>query len=355
MKWVTTLLLAAIPLTYVAHTLGASPLAVTAIACLGIFPTAGLMGKATEHLSHRVGPTVGGLLNATFGNACELIIAIMALRAGLLDVVKASITGSIIGNALLVLGASMMAGGLKYETQRFNKLNAQTAVTLLTVVTFSLVIPAAMHHFGDDPRESVDVNLAIAISVVLLALYFLSLIFSLKTHKHLFLPLADAKEEPEEMTYSWSVGKSLAVLLGSTAAVAFLSEYLVECVEEAAGAIGMTPVFVGLFVLAIIGNAAEHSTAVLMARKNKMDLALNIVLGSSLQIAMFAAPVLVFAGWVFEQPMDLVFTRTEVLAVVSSVFVVGKVVQDGQSNWLEGASLLSMYAILGMCAYFVPF
>jgi Ca2+:H+ antiporter len=347
------LLFAAIPATILAEHFGFSPTVVMGLACLGIVPVARLMGQATEHLSHKVGPTVGGLLNATFGNACELIIALFALRAGLIEVVKASITGSILGNVLLVMGASMVVGGLKHETQSFNKMTALTASTFLAIVAFSLMMPAALHHFSEHESVRVNQNLALAISLVLIVLYMLGLVFSLGTHKHLFLPAADATEADEPETAGWSVKKSIAVLAIATGAVVVLSEYLVGNVEAAATTMGMTPIFVGVILLAIIGNAAENSTAVLMARRNKMDISINIALGSSTQIAMFVTPVVVMFGYFTGSPMDLVFTPAEIISVIAAVIVCWLVVFDGKSNWLEGAALLCLYVILGVTFYFI--
>jgi Ca2+:H+ antiporter len=326
---------------------------VMGLACLGIVPVARLMGQATEHLSHSVGPTVGGLLNATFGNACELIIALFALRAGLIEVVKASITGSILGNVLLVMGASMVVGGLKHEVQSFNKMTALTASTMLTIVAFSLMMPAALHHFSGVESARINQNLALAISVVLMALYLLGLVFSLGTHRHLFLPAADVTAEDEPDAERWSIKKSIAVLCVATIGIAILSEYLVGSVEAAATTMGMTPVFVGVILLAIIGNAAENSTAVIMARRNKMDVSVNIALGSSTQIAMFVTPLIVMFGYFSGQPMDLLFTPAEIISVIAAVMVCWLVIQDGKSNWMEGASLLALYAILGVTFYFI--
>lgn len=346
-------LLAAVPLTFTAGILHWSPTLVTLLACLGIIPIAKFMGEATEHISHKVGPTVGGLVTATFGNACELIIAILALQAGLIDVVKASITGSIIGNILLVLGASMVAGGLKHEVQGFNKLTASTASTLLTITALGLLLPAALHHAGGAESQAMDSKVSLAISLVLMAMYFLGLLFSLKTHKHLFVPVADWKEDADEEVAGWSLKKSVTVLLVATLTVVGLSHFLVDNVEHAAHALGMTPIFVGVILLAIIGNAAENSSAVLMAMKNKMDLSINITLGSSTQIAMFVAPVVVIAGFFFGQPMDLVFSKEEIIAVFGSVLILNHVLNDGKSNWLEGMGLLSLYTILGISFYFM--
>lgn len=353
MKNPLNLLLVFIPLTFAAGFLHWSPIVVMVVASLAIVPLAKIMGEASEHIAHHTGPTIGGLVSATFGNACELIIALMALNAGLIEVVKASITGSIIANLLLVLGASMFAGGLKKEEQSFNKTVSSTAVTLLTIAAFALILPAALHHTGGADSQMLDSKMALAISIVLILLYFANLLFSLKTHKHLLQPAAVTAEDADEVTASWSLKKSIAVLLGVTLLIVFLCEELVGSVEHAAATLGMTPVFVGVILLAIVGNAAENSTAVMMARKNKMDLSLNIVLGSSTQIAMFVAPVVVIAGFIMHQPMDLVFSQAEILAVTASVMVVTRVVHDGKSNWLEGVMLLGLYAIIGVAFFFI--
>jgi Ca2+:H+ antiporter len=354
MNIVFGLLFAAIPLTMLAEHWHWPPIAIMGLACLGIVPVARLMGQATEHLSHQVGSTIGGLLSATFGNACELIIAIVALRAGMIEVVKASITGSILGNILLVMGASMMVGGLKHEVQEFNKMTAITACTFLTIVAFSLLIPSAVLHFSNAPSEHIEQNLALAISAVLAILYMLGLLFSLGTHDHLFKPVAGAQTEDEgDETAHWSRRKSIIVLALATAGVAFLAEYLVGSVEHVAKDLGMTPVFIGVVLLAIIGNAAENSTAIIMARKNKMDLSINIALGSSTQIAMFVTPIIVFTGYFIGQPMDLVFTPAEIIAVIAAVWVGWLTLQDGKSNWLEGTALLALYLILAISFYFI--
>lgn len=351
MNKVFNVLLAAVPLTFIAGFLHWDPMLVTLFACLGIVPIAKFMGEATEHISHHTGPTIGGLVTATFGNACELIIAVLALRAGLIDVVKASITGSIIGNILLVLGASMFFGGLKHEEQKFNTTTSNTGMTMLTIAAFALIVPAAFHHAGGD-ADLKDGMLSLFISLVLMGLYFGGLFFSLKTHQHLFVPVSGSKEETDDPEASWSMKKSVTILLIATATVVGLSHFLVENVEHAAQQIGMTPIFVGVILLAIIGNAAENSSAIFMARKGKMDLSLNIVLGSSTQIAMFVAPVVVMAGFIFHQPMNLIFSMGEIIAVLGSVIVLRTVLNDGRSNWLEGACLLGFYAIIGIGFYF---
>jgi Ca2+:H+ antiporter len=340
-------------------------------ACLGIVPLAAWMGRATEHLAEHVGEGLGGLLNATFGNAAELIIAFAALRAGLYDIVKASITGSIIGNVLLVLGASMLAGGLRFNVQLFNRTAATTSATLLALGAISLTVPATF-HVATKARANED-ELALGISVVLFITYICSLIFSLKTHKHLYIRPADAPDvddedpikllpETTESTanvpavphYAWSLRQCVLVLIGTTIGTAVLSEVLVHHVERAAHSLHMNQLFVGLVVIAIIGNAAEHSSAVLMALKNKMDLAIGIALGSSAQVALFVAPMLVFLSFPFggRGPMDLNFSPFEVLAVIVSVIILGYVATDGECNWLEGVQLLAVYAILATAFFF---
>ena len=325
-------------------------------ACLAIVPLAGLLGRATGHLADKTGAGVGGLLNATFGNAAELIIALAALRSGLYDVVKASITGSIIGNLLLVLGAAFLVGGLRRPTQKFNAVGVSAQASSLTLAAIALVLPAAFHYLGGARAASKEVGLSLEISLVLLATYAFSLWFSLKTHKHLFAGRpGEAKGVEGRGHRAWTTGRSVSVLAISTALVAWVSEILVASVVPAAQAFGMTGVFVGIIVVAIIGNAAEHSTAVLAAWNNRMDLAIGIAMGSSLQIALFVAPVLVLASFFLgPSPTDLVFTPAEVLAVVLSVVIANQVTADGESNWLEGVQLLSVYLILGAVFYFLP-
>jgi Ca2+:H+ antiporter len=347
-------LLVFVPVPILGHFLGWAPTIVFVTACLGIIPLAGLMGKATEYLSERVGTGVGGLLNATFGNAAELIISFAALRAGLEDVVKASITGSIIGNVLLVLGASMLAGGLKYQTQTFNRIAATTSATLLALAAISLTVPAVF-HFSQRPHQISETRLALAISIILFATYVLSLIFSLKTHKeHYQGESAPTDEVAEEAlgTQGWGLKKSIAILLVSTVFVAVLSEYLVNAIEATAQIMGMSKIFIGVVLVAIVGNAAEHSTAVLMALRNKMDLAINIALGSGAQIALFVAPVIVFASFLLGKPMNLCFSELEIVSIIVSVIILAFVATDGECNWLEGVQLLAVYLILGATFYF---
>ncbi len=335
------------------HSQPAAHLAIFATACLAIIPLAGWLGHATEHLAARTSETLGGLLNATFGNAAELIIALIALQKGLYEVVKASLTGSIIGNILLVLGAACLAGGFKHKTLSFSAAGARTQSSMLTLAAIALILPAVFHALAGPAGLAVEGGLSMEISIVLMLTYFASLLFSLRTHKHLFENAAEVEHAHNEAP--WSTAKSLVILAGSTALVAWMSEILVGSVEFAAKELGMTSVFVGVIVVAIVGNAAEHSTAILMAMKNRMDLALGIALGSSLQIALFVAPLLVMAShFLGPRPMDLVFTPAEVVAVVLAVAIVGQISGDGESNWLEGVQLLAVYVIMGIVFYFLP-
>ena len=337
------------------------------VSALAIIPIAGWMGHATEQLAHRMGEGIGGLLNASFGNAAELIIALMALRAGHIEVVKASITGSIIGNLLLVLGVSIFAGGVKFKHQRFNKTAARSSCTALILAAIALVIPTVFHHSAAQHpggwTPAAEQNLSLAIAIVLIATYGAMLVFSLITHKQLFVggeaditsaAATASTDDDDEHAAVWSVGKAVGVLLGATIMVAWVSEFLVGAVEAAQHSLGVTEVFVGVIIVAIVGNAAEHSTAVTMALKNKMDLSLGIAVGSSLQIALFVAPVLVFASYAFPHRMNLEFSLPEIAAVVMAAFVTDQIAGDGESNWLEGVQLLALYLILGILFYFLP-
>jgi Ca2+:H+ antiporter len=317
---------------------------------LAILPLAGWMGRATEQLAERMGEGVGGLLNATFGNAAELIISLAALRAGLHDVVKASIAGSIIGNILLVLGAAMLAGGLRRPEQHFNPVGARSQATMLTLAAIALILPAAFKATAGTSAETLGL-LSVSISVVLLLVYVLSLAFSLITHPALFA----GSHPPEESAPHGSVGRAVAVLAAATAAIAWMSEIMVGAIEPTAHELGLSNVFVGVFVVAIMGNAAEHATAVSAALKDRMDLSLSIAIGSSIQVALFVAPVLVLASLVLgPAPMDLAFPAGLVLTVLLSVLITGQVAGDGRSDWLKGAQLLAVYVVLGLTFFFLP-
>jgi Ca2+:H+ antiporter len=330
-----------------------SHVAIFAVACLAVLPLAGWLGRATEHLAEHTGEGIGGLLNATFGNAAELIIAIIALRQGLFDVVKASLTGSIIGNILLVLGAAFFAGGLKYPSQTFNAGAARSQATMMTLASIALIIPAAFHILAGAAGAAYEGDLSFEISIVLLVTYACSLLFSLRTHKELFKGSGDP--DTAEGHAAWSLGKSVGILTIATAFIAWMSEILVGSVTEAAASLGMSSIFVGVIVVAVIGNAAEHSTAILVARKNRMDMSLAIATGSSIQIAVFVAPLLVLLSyWIAPRPMDLVFTPAEVMATAVAVLICEQISSDGESNWFEGVQLLAVYVILAILFFFLP-
>ena len=312
------------------------------------------MGEATEHIAHHTGPGVGGLLNASFGNAAELIIAFIALRAGEAEIVKASLTGSIIGNLLMVLGLAMLLGGWRHKELRFSRIAAEAGSSMMVLAVVALVIPAIYavitqhRHPGHIEAISVD------ISWVLLLSYAAGLVFSLKSHKHLFAGEgADERHGATEEGPVWTMTRSIAVLVVAAGFVGWISEFLVHAVGEAGQHFGMSKVFMGVVVIAVVGNAAEHSTAVLMAMKGKMDLALGISMGSSMQIALFVAPLLVLVGHFMGTPLGLEFTILEVVAVFLSVGATTLLVLDGRTNWFEGVQLLAIYAILAVAFYFM--
>lgn len=349
------LLLLFIPISIVLHyTASNYPIWIFLAAALAIVPLAGLMGKATEELAKHLGASWGGLLNATFGNATELIIGLFALHAGLLDLVRASIVGSIIGNLLLVLGASILAGGIKHKIQTFNQDQAESHAINLLLATLSLAVPAifveAFHRSKSPTNPDVE-NLSLWVSGILLVVYLASLWFSLRTHEALF---RDCEDEAENEPPLWTKRRSFAVLAAATALVALESELLVGSVTGAAAKLGFNNLFVGIIVVAIIGNAAEHSTAILMALKNKMDITMNIAIGSSTQIAMFVAPVLVFASLLLGHPITYIFTVPELTAIGFSVIITAFIAGDGKCHWLEGAQLLAAYAIIALAFFFLP-
>lgn len=342
------LLLLLVPLTVILNQAGAAPAVLFIVACLGVLPVASYMGEATEHLSARTGPTIGGLLNATFGNAAELIIAIIALRAGLVDLVKASITGSILGNLLLILGLSLLAGGLKSPVLRFNRTAAGMSSAMLALAVVGLVFPALLYQAHPRPEELNAFRMSEAAAIILGLTYLCSLLFTLKTHKRLFTA------EPHPMSGTvWSTARAVTVLAVATGAVVVQSEILVHAVEEVTTTLGWSELFLGLIVIPLIGNAAEHATAVLVARKGQMDLALNIALGSSTQIALLVAPVLVGVGLVVGQRMDLVFQPLEVIGLGMATIVTAIITLDGESHWFEGVQLLAVYGMIAAAAWFI--
>ena len=326
------------------------------VAALGIIPTAALMGLATEELAARSGPGIGGLLNVTFGNAPELIIALFALNEGLQEVVKASLVGSILGNILLVLGGAMLVGGLRRDRQYFDRTAAQVQSAMLFLAVAALVMPAifelvegkGLPGVGAERVEygSTIETLSALTAVVLIVTYVIGLFFSLRTHRDLFNPHYEGGEED---TMGWSVRRSVILLAVAGAAVGLMSEVLVGSISEASESIGISEFFVGVIVVAIVGNAAEHWVAILVAFKNKMDLAVNIAVGSSAQIALFVAPILVLVSFVLgPSPMALVFNGFELGAILIAVLIANYVTSEGESTWYEGVQLLAVYVILAL-------
>jgi Ca2+:H+ antiporter len=325
----------------------AAPVLIFGIACLAVIPLAGYMGEATEHLSHRTGPAMGGFLNATFGNAAELIIAIAALRAGLVDLVKASITGSILGNLLLILGLALIAGSKGRPVIRFNRTAAGMSAAMLALAVVGLTFPAIFHSLHPT-QVTRELYMSEGVAIILGITYVFSLLFALRTHNDLI-----AGEEHQFPGTPWSIGKAILVLGVATAGVAVESEILVHSVEAVTATLGLSEMFLGLIIIPLIGNAAEHATAVVVARKGKMDLALNIALGSSTQVALLVAPLLVLAGVIMGQNMNLVFQPFEVAAIAMATIVTAIITLDGESHWFEGVQLLAVYAMVAVAAFFI--
>ncbi|MEJ0054159.1 MAG: calcium/proton exchanger [bacterium] len=341
-------LLGFVPATAVAYFLHASPVLVFILSAIAIIPLAKYIGTATEELASQSGSAVGGLLNATFGNATELLIGIFALRAGLLEVVKASITGSILGNLLLVLGLAMFAGGLGRAKQTFNITAAKASASTLLLAAIALVVPALFVLTAPAAGFPIVEELSLTIALLMIISYGASLWFSLRTHKHLYT------EDEALHTPKWSRKKSILILLGATVLVAWMSEILVGSIEPLIRVFGWTELFIGVIIIAIVGNAAEHASAVTVAMKNRMDLALQISIGSATQIVMLVAPLLIFASIFLGHPMSLVFNFFEVAALIFSVFIVNSIIDDGESNWFEGLQLLVAYLILAVAFFFYP-
>ncbi len=318
--------------------------------CLAVLPLAAWIGLGTEQLAHRMGPTYGALFNATFGNFAELVIAIFAIRAGLADVVRASLSGSVVGNLLFVAGLSMFAGGLRQPTQKFNALSAESQAGQLILAVSAFLVPALFFRTAIEAHHPELIHqVSIGTSVILLVSYALGLLFTFKTHRQI---LSSGDQPPLEN--QWTVKKALALLLVASVLMAVVAEGLVEAVGEVGRAWGMSELFLGFVVLAVVGNAAEHSTAVMLAMRNQMDTALNIAMQSSVQIALFVTPVLVFLSYPLGHPLDLLFTPFEILAVVLGVAIFAYLVMDGETNWYEGIQLLAVYAIIAVAMYFLP-
>lgn len=333
-----------IPISFICEFLNVSPSIMFVLAALSIVPLAGLMGEATEEISFYSGPKIGGFLNATFGNATELIISFFALKEGLFEVVKSSIAGSVIGNILLVLGASMLAGGLKHKTQSFNQKVVEVSSSMLLFAVVGLCIPALFTHtVSKELLNTRYEGLSIIVASIMFVIYILSLVFSFYTHKDIYSATHEDEEDPG--TAKWSLKKSIGVLVIATVLIAIESEFLVSGIESLTASLGLSEFFVGIILIPIIGNAAEHSTAVIMAMKNKMDVAVEIAIGSSLQIILFVAPVLIFLSLLFT-PMSIVFNEFELIALIVAVLIANRVSSDGESNWLEGVQLLAVYLII---------
>jgi Ca2+:H+ antiporter len=343
----------AFPVSILSKLLHWDPTIVFVITALAIIPFAGYIGTATEVLAFHTSPRIGGLLNATLGNAAELIITIVAIRAGLLELVKASITGSILGNLLLVLGMSIILGGLKHGAQTFNRKLASNNAVMLVLTVLILLIPSLLSHYignVEAPGPRVE-TLSLGVAAVMIILYILGMIYS---YKVLEGPLAVGGAEGENAPNHWSLWTGILVLGISTAGVAYLSEVLVGSVEAVVTNLGLSEFFIGLIFIPIIGNVAEHIVAVRVALKNQMTLSVEIAIASSLQIALFVAPLLVFISLLIGNPLTLVFNQLELIALIAGVLIAALASADGESNWLEGAELLAIYIILALAFFLMP-
>ncbi len=361
MRW----LLVAIPMAFLAEFVIHNPILIFICSCVALIPLAGLLGEATEELSIHTGPQIGGLLNASLGNAAELIITIVALSQGKIELVKASITGSILGNLLLILGLSLFIGGLRHGIQRFSREAAGVASSMMTLAVIGLVIPTFFEILREIQRGNLEVfetsvrdpaldSLSLGVAAILILLYVMSLVYTFRQPESKGLVgVDDHSEEEEHHTPKWSVRTSVAVLAASTIGIVFLSEFLVGAVEPVVQSLGVTELFLGIIIIPLVGNVAEHIVAVQVAAKNKMDLSLTIALGSSQQIALFVAPLLVFISLLFGPEMTLFFTPLEVTALTLSVLLATIIAVDGESNWLEGAQLLAVYVIVGLGFFFI--
>ena len=364
MKYINYIPLIFVPLAIIGRFLGWPPLAVFALAALGVVPLAGWLGIATEELAARTGPRLGGLLNATLGNAAELIITVVAIRAGALnpelraglnELVKASITGSILGNVLLVLGFSVLLGGLKHGTQRFDRRNAGVNSTMLILAVIALGVPSLFGHVIEETNHDAVEYLSLGVAVVMLIVYGLSIAYAFgypATGKDREAEIAMFEDAPH--VAKWKPRTALAVLAAATVFIAWLSEILVGVVEPVVTQLGVTEFFLGIILVPIVGNVAEHLVGVQAAIKNRMELSLTISLGSSLQIALFVAPLLVFISLLMGNPLTLIFNQFELIALVGGALIAALIALDGESNWLEGAQLLVVYVIIGMAFFFLP-
>jgi Ca2+:H+ antiporter len=349
-KILSIVLLIFVPISIAAENLHWGTMTVFVTSALAIVPIAIWLSTATEEVALVTGPAIGGLLNAVFGNATELIISLVALQAGLIDIVKASITGTIISNLLLAMGLSMFFGGLKYKEQEFKPIVARVNGSSMTLAVIAILLPTLATYTSLKPNTIATEQLSLTVAVVLIVVYLLTLVFSLKTHSYLYeVSVLELEEEAHEKPnlLLW-----LGVLLVSTLAVAYESEMFVGVVEEATKGLGLTPLFTGIILLPLVGGAAEYVTAVGVAMKNNMDLSVSVAMGSSLLVALLMAPLLVLVGYAIGQPMNLSFNLFEVVAVAVAVIVANLISLDGRSNWLEGVLLLATYVILGAAFYF---
>ena len=325
------------------------------ISAIALIPLAKLIGDSTEHLATHYGPTAGSLLNVTFGNAAEIIIAVTAISAGLLDLVKASITGAIIGNILLILGLSVIVGGFRYKEQSFSRENIGTQSSMLFLAVIGLAVPTILASTILSPSENQGQVqlLSDALAIILLIVYILGIVFTFVTHKHLFTPPETAEDIQESHGTHWSKKKSFLLLAASMAGVIVVSEILVASVETTGEELGFGQLFVGAIIVGIVGNAAEHSSAILLARKGKMELSIGIAAGSGTQIALFVVPILVFAGIAMGQPFTLVFTLLELATIFLAAIILNLIVHDGRSNWFEGVMLTAVYILIAIAFFFV--
>lgn len=351
---------------FIAKFLYPQPIVIFVASCLGLIPLAGFLGEATEELARHTGPRVGGFLNATLGNAAELIITLAALRAGKIELVKASITGSILGNVLLILGFSLLVGGLRHGIQRFDRRMASTNSTMMTLAVIGLIIPTLFEFIHELQNGQIDVfrtsvsdpaldALSLGVAAVLMILYILSLVFSFQQpDRQLHVQTGVEEHDSADLDQaSWDLKATISILVASTLGIVFLSEFLVGAVEPVVATLGVSELFLGIIIIPIIGNVAEHIVAVQVAYKNKMDLSLAISLGSSTQVALFVAPFLVFVSVLFGNEMTLFFSLFEIALLSLGVFLATLVAIDGESNWLEGAQLLAVYAIAAMGLLFI--
>lgn len=349
------MLLVFLPIALFAKLLNLNDLVIFATSALAIIPLAGILGDATNALATKTGPRIGGILNASLGNAAELIITLVAINAGQIELAKASITGSILGNLLFVLGFSMLLGGLRNGIQRFERRTASIDSTMTILVVIAISVPSLFSHYIEPNRLGVE-ELSITAAGAMMALYLLSIIYTLrsKSDEEAEIGACIASNDGALAGPSWSLRKAILIMALATVGIAAMSELLVGSVEAATTTLGLTSFFVGIIIVSIIGNVSEHMVAVQAARRNLMDLSLSIALGSSLQIALFVTPLLVFISALIGHPLTLEFNNLELIALAAASFISALVSLDGESNWLEGAMLLAVYGILGLAFLFLP-